>query len=100
MAGIRQDDVGAGCWEWTRATNKEGYGVIYTGGRVFQDHTHRVAWMLAGNEMPKFPYVVDHRCYNRACCNPAHLRAVLHGDNCNRLARNEPHPWWEDDKAA
>jgi hypothetical protein len=76
----RVDKRGAGeCWEWQGGRSKHGYGVVHVPGRVtglgrpVAIHTHRVAAALARGSMLAPSEVVDHRCYNPPCCNPAHL---------------------------
>lgn len=66
------------CWEWTKAKNKDGYGVFWHDGTL-----HRAARVsfeihvraLADNE------IIRHRCDNPACVNPAHLRPGSFSDN-------------------
>jgi hypothetical protein len=31
---------------------------------------------------------LDHKCRNRACCNPAHLEPVVHSENQRRMSRS------------
>lgn len=71
------------CWNWTDAPNNDGYGRLGTNGR----HTlaHRFSWELHGlgelgaNEL-------DHRCLNRMCVNPDHLRIVTRKQNCENIS--------------
>jgi hypothetical protein len=58
------------CWQWTRAMHTSGYGAIRRGTKIIK--SHRVAWLLSGNEIPSKMCVL-HRCDNRRCCNPDHL---------------------------
>jgi HNH endonuclease len=72
--------VESGCWEWTGAKNKPGYGVFrpfekQVSGRKFiiSYLAHRYAW-----EITKGPIAdgkcIDHRvCRNKVCVNPGHL---------------------------
>lgn len=72
-----------GCWLWTGAKDpKAGYGRIWTGDGT--DLVHRVAWRLAGHELPdrkKTGLVLDHLCKNRACVNVDHLRVTTQHAN-------------------
>lgn len=79
-------DNESGCRLWTGATNgKGGYGVIYDGTRM--TYTHRVAFEAANGPVES-GLVIDHLCRNRACCNPAHLRAVT--QKVNLACGNSP----------
>lgn len=81
------------CWAWLggRAGKDGAYGTCYHDGR----HTtaHRVAYLLAGREIPD-GWEVAHLCGNPGCCNPAHLEAararennMRSGSRCAALAR-------------
>ena len=85
IAPQRED---TGCIEWTGCKDKNGYGLFFFNGR--QLGAHRIAWHIAGNEVPEWPQVIDHRCYNVACVNVQHLRVVEQFDNVNRYARRQP----------
>lgn len=69
------------CWEWTAFKNHDGYGQFRIDGRM--KGSHRVAWeflvgpISEGNQ-------IDHRCRNRACCNPDHLEEVTQHENVLR----------------
>jgi hypothetical protein len=85
-----------GCWLWTQSTGSHGYGQTWDGVTVRL--THRVAWTLTNGPIPD-GMTVDHRCRNRRCVNPAHLRLlpnVLNAhDNGNHRKSHCPlgHPY-------
>lgn len=70
------------CWEW-EAVRRGGYGRFSVKGRLRE--AHRVAYELTfgpiGDGM-----MIDHRCHNHPCCNPAHLREATHKQNSENRA--------------
>jgi hypothetical protein len=62
-----------GCWLWTGAVTSNGYGSISSGGRVWS--THRLAYTLLVGEIDD-GLQLDHKCFERRCCNPLHLQPV------------------------
>lgn len=75
-----------GCWEF--CGNKRGSYSAYRGiglksakdGLRFTALAHRVSWLLHGGDFNR-GMVIDHKCRNRSCVNPAHLREVTHQFN-------------------
>jgi hypothetical protein len=76
-----------GCWLWTGALNRSGYGKIGDQGRTLQ--THRVAWELINGQIPDGLFVC-HDCdrfypvgdtFHRRCVRPDHLFLGTDGDN-------------------
>lgn len=66
------------CWEWIGGRDLDGYGSIAIGG--VHRGAHRFSYELANGPIPE-GLEVDHRCHNRACVNPAHLRLATHKQN-------------------
>lgn len=55
-----------------------GYGRFYLGNGLVVAHV--VAYVLEVGDIPK-GMEVDHRCRNKRCCNPSHLRLATHKQN-------------------
>ena len=66
-----------GCWVWTGALDRKGYGRL--GGRL----AHRLVYVLLVGDI-RDVLELDHLCRNRACVNPAHLEPVTHTTNVQR----------------
>lgn len=83
LAGIdkREGPLSSPCWIWTRSIGSHGYGQIGVDGRMML--THRVAWIELVGPIGD-GLVIDHLCRNQTCCNPDHLEAVTHRENCLR----------------
>lgn len=65
------------CWEWTGCKMHEGYGVTGYKGKSLR--AHRVSWMIANGKEPS--QSILHKCNNRGCVNPSHLRDGTHTEN-------------------
>lgn len=66
-----------GCWEW-RGNTCKGCGRIWCGS-CFKA-AHRVSWEFVNGTIPEGMFL-DHRCHNRRCVNPKHLRVVTQSQN-------------------
>lgn len=67
-----------GCLEWKLYLDKDGYGSFRVGTKKFK--SHRLAYLIKHGEIDD-SLVIDHKCRNRSCCNPEHLRLVPKGVN-------------------
>lgn len=75
-----------GCWLWLGSQTPKGYGILPAPfGRVL---AHRWAHETFVAPIPD-GYHVDHLCFVRSCCNPAHLEAVTPSENVRRAAGTE-----------
>lgn len=85
--GFFLDGKPSPCHLWTGPTSGTGRGGGY--GRMHLDGqtvaTHLVAYTHYYGYIPSKKQV-DHLCFQRLCCNPAHLELVTHLKNQRRRA--------------
>lgn len=75
-------DAQTGCWNWTAARDKLGYG--YFGiSRSKNVMAHRWSYEHHVGPIPE-GLVIDHLCRNASCVNPAHLEPVTQRENILR----------------
>jgi hypothetical protein len=77
----------SGCWIWLGAESSEGYGRIGYKKRVI--YVHRWSYELFCSPIPT-GMQIDHKCHNRICVNPDHLRLASHTEN-NRNTSTRSH---------
>lgn len=83
----RVDVRGLGeCWPWRGHLRGDGYGQLRRGAHVegpVYVMAHVAAYESAVGPVPE-GHDVHHRCENRPCCNPAHLRPLAHAEHAAR----------------
>lgn len=74
-------DKSGECWEWLGSRTPVGYGQFHVQEpKRTQLKAHRVAYEYLVGPIPE-GLVIDHKCHNRGCVNPAHLRPVTDKQN-------------------
>lgn len=69
MNGIHEQVASLGCWIWTKARNRKGYGTF--NGTL----AHRACWQGFYGKVPD-DMQLHHLCETPACFNPRHLQVI------------------------
>ena len=75
--------LGLPCLNWIGSTS-DGYGLLRVGRRKVL--VHRLMFELINRQRIPAGAVVMHRCDNRRCCEPTHLRLGTMADNSREYA--------------
>lgn len=78
-------DIFETCWIWTK-TLHNGYGLTTFNGKVWT--VHRLVYILFYGEVPK-GYDVHHKCKNKACYNPTHMKVLSRSEHIKHHRRVE-----------
>jgi hypothetical protein len=78
---LRNVVISDGCWEWTGARTRGGYGYFWLGVAAYP--AHRVAYATVVGAIPA-GLDLDHLCRVRHCVNPRHLEPVTRSENIRR----------------
>ena len=86
-----------GCWIWTAGTNNKGYGKFKYSGVWYL--THRISWEIHKGPIPD-DLLVLHKCHNRKCVNPNHLKLGTYQDNSDDMVLADRQAKGEDNGRA
>ena len=74
----KPNDPANDCYLWKGCLDKDGYGTFYF--RKKNRRAHRVGYFMFYGPIDD-DMVIDHKCKNRSCVNPTHLRPVTKTQN-------------------
>ena len=80
------DTTPGGCWQWTGAIHRTGYGVAHENHRK-QWVAHRLVYTILVGNVPcglQLDHVLERGCIRRDCVNPNHLEIVTGMENLLR----------------
>lgn len=81
----------SGCWVWSGAVDRYGYGMLKV-KTLHGDRTtgaHRASWVVhRGVVSPTL--TIDHLCRLKTCVNPDHLEPVTNAENIRRRTADNP----------
>lgn len=80
-------DQARGCWIFTGCLNSRGYGCIAIDGDGSTRLAHRAAYELLVDRIPAGMTIDHFVCFDKRCCNPAHLEVVTRSENSKRAFR-------------
>lgn len=80
---------GTVCWEWTGATNPNGYGSVGVGNRKTA-LAHRASYVAVIGKIAA-GLTLDHICRNKLCVNTDHLEIVTRAENSRRRHAAQTH---------
>lgn len=76
-----------GCWIWTGAVSKAGYGLCNSEKKKTAS-AHRVSYEAFVGEIPEGK-IIAHICDNPLCVNPAHLWLATHKENSSDMVNKK-----------
>lgn len=89
-----------GCWLWTGARLRGGYGKITTGGSNGKGRSaHRVSWEIHYGPIPDSLWAC-HTCDVPSCVNPAHLFLGTQQENTDDMVAKHRHATGERNGSA
>jgi hypothetical protein len=74
------------CWRWVGSISSSGYGQVGFEHKNFT--AHRLSWKLHFGEIPKGLFVL-HKCDNKWCVNPRHLKLGTHQQNMKDASKRD-----------